>query len=135
MPVTQQQIKITFFGNVPSKKTSPRVLKRGNRSFVLPSLAYCNWEKAEAARLKAIVPQRNLTGYSLAISIYYPNDKIRDEDNTLASIKDLLKVAKITLDDNWQNQSKPPVFDFVGIDRLNPRVEVSISINELADVV
>lgn len=127
MSVTTTQIKITFFGNVPSKKTDQRVLKRGKRSFIAPSIVYCNWEKSESARLKAIIPERNLTGYHLTLSIYYPNNKVRDEDNTLASIKDCIKTAKITKDDNWQGQSKLPTFDHVGIDRLNPRVEVIIN--------
>jgi len=120
-------ISITFFGSVPSKKNNKRILKRGKRTTILPSLAYCNWEKCEVARLKAVYGCPKLVGYSLELSIYYPDNRVRDEDNTLTSIKDCLKTAGITKDDNWQGQSIPPTFKFVGIDRLNPRVEVQIS--------
>jgi Holliday junction resolvase RusA-like endonuclease len=117
---------ITFFGNVPSKKNGKTWIKRGSRRFLVPSQEYANWEKSEVARLKALHGSPMLVGYSLELSMFLPDARVRDADNILTSIQDCLKAAGIIKDDRWTMMLSPPKLNQPVIDKINPRVEVVI---------
>lgn len=117
-------VEIVFYGNVPTKKNNRRLIQRGRRRISLPSLAYTQWERAESARLKALHGAPKLDRYRVVLRIYYPDNKVRDADNTLTSVMDCLKAAGLIKDDRHQYQIAPPKIESVSIDRENPRVEV-----------
>jgi Holliday junction resolvase RusA-like endonuclease len=127
MQATQNKIQITFFGNVPSKKNGGRMVQRGRKRYRLPSLAYCSWERSELATLKATVTERKLVGFHVTIAAHFPDNRTRDLDNLECSIMDCLKSAEIIKDDKWQCMSSPTTKIQPAIDKLNPRVEVTIT--------
>jgi Holliday junction resolvase RusA-like endonuclease len=126
MQVTQQQINICFFGNVPSKKNGKQWIQRGKKRYLVPSAAYTAWERSELARLKATVTERKLTGFHITIAAHFPDNRIHDLDNLECSIMDCLKSSGIIKDDSWQCMSSPTTKLQPTIDRLNPRVEITI---------
>lgn len=126
MPVTTNQISISFFGRIPSKKNGRRWLKRGAKKFSVPSLAYESWEKCEVARLKALHHSPKLANFHITITPYFATNGVRDLDNLETSIMDCLKSAGIIKDDRWQCMSAPTTKIQPKIDRDNPRVEVVI---------
>jgi len=120
-------MNILFYGRIPSKKNNRRIIKKGTRKFSVPSAAYEAWELCEVARLKATLNQPKLTNFSLEITPFLPDNGVRDTDNLLTSILDCLKTAGVIKDDRWQCMTTPPKVNQPTIDRLNPRVEVTIS--------
>jgi Holliday junction resolvase RusA-like endonuclease len=120
-------MKITFYGRVPSKKNGKKWIKRGGKKFLVPSQEYTNWENSEVARLKALHDSPMLVGYSLELSMFLPDARVRDTDNILTSVQDCLKAAGIVKDDRWTMMSSPPKLNQPVIDKVNPRVEVVIN--------
>ena len=120
-------MQIVFYGSVPSKKNSRRWIKRGNRNYSVPSAAYEAWEKCEVARLKALFHSPKFDHYSLEVTPYLPDNRVRDTDNVLTSIQDCLKASGIIKDDKWQFMTVPPKVNQPIIDRLNPRIEVTVT--------
>lgn len=131
-------IRLTITGSVPSKKNSRVIVRSTGRSF--PNPIYVKWEKNA---LKELASQAHVQGLQ-AVSKYpvrvvckfYVKDRVqRDIDNMLASIMDVLKTHKrkgevlrqgILDDDNWMHVN-PLVGEVVGVDKLNPRVEIEIT--------
>lgn len=127
MQVTQNKISITFFGNVPSKKNGKEWIQRGKKRYLVPSASYTTWERSELARLKATVSERKLVGFHITIAAHFPDNRTHDLDNLECSIMDCLKSSGIIKDDKWQCMSSPTTKLQPTIDRLNPRVEVTIT--------
>ena len=95
-------LTIVFEGHIPSKKNSKRVVKRGNKTIVLPSVAYEQWHAAELPTLEnaGYVPAPFSIEYAFWIGgVTIPADF--DLSNTVESINDLLVDAKIIDDDKW----------------------------------
>lgn len=97
-------LTIVFQGHIPSKKNSKRVVKRGNKTIVLPSIAYEQWHAAELPTLEnaGYVPAPFSIEYAFWIGgVTIPADF--DLSNTVESINDLLVDAKIIEDDRWRS--------------------------------
>lgn len=122
-----QQITYTFLGNVPSKKNGRRWIKRGGKKFSVPSAAYESWEKSHIPILKHKFKSPLLTGFSIEIRPYFPDNRMRDTDNLETSVLDCLKAARVIEDDRWQFHKSPPVVHQPVIDSENPRVEIVIN--------
>ena len=98
------ELTIVFQGHIPSKKNSKRVVKRGNKTIVLPSVAYERWHDAELPTLlnAGYVPAPFNIVYDFWIGgTTTPSDF--DLSNALESINDLLVDAKIIEDDRWRS--------------------------------
>jgi Holliday junction resolvase RusA-like endonuclease len=120
-------MRITFYGRVPSKKNGKKWIRRGGKKFLVPSQEYTNWERSEVARLKALHDSPRLEGYSLELSMFLPDARVRDTDNILTSVQDCLKAAGVIKDDRWTMMSSPPRLNQPVVDKVNPRVEVVIT--------
>jgi Holliday junction resolvase RusA-like endonuclease len=123
----EKKMQIVFYGRVPSKKNGKTWIRRGSRKFLVPSQEYTNWEKSEVARLKALHGSPMLDKYSLELSIFLPSTSVRDVDNILTSVQDCLKAAEIIKDDRWTMMVHPPRLNQPIVDKMNPRVEVTVS--------
>lgn len=119
-------IFVTLGGDVPSKKNSRRLVFRGARPLSLPSQAYESWHEAQVWELNAVrfgnVP---LKVSGISADLYPSTLRSADCSNKLESILDLLVDTAIIADDNWH---EVPVVcaAFNGVDRENPRAEVTI---------
>ena len=122
-----QQITYTFYGNVPSKKNGRRWIKRGIKKYSVPSAEYTSWEKSHIPILKHHFKSPLLTGFSIEVRPYFPDNRMRDTDNLLTSVLDCLKAAGVIKDDRWQFHKSPPVVHQPIIDPENPRVEIVIN--------
>jgi Holliday junction resolvase RusA-like endonuclease len=116
-------IELTLTGETPSKKNSKRWIKRGQKTFLVPSDNYENWEIEKSFELVNI---GSVKGCCTIEMTFFTGTKRRgDLDNKATSILDLLKKYEVIEDDNWWVVSKL-ILMFGGVDRKNPRVEVRL---------
>jgi Holliday junction resolvase RusA-like endonuclease len=97
------ELEIVFTGNIPSKKNSKRICRRGRHVTVLPSKAYEAWhekEKADMVTWDLYVPSPVSVDFKIQIGgVDCPSEF--DLDNTVTSVMDLLVNAGILADDSW----------------------------------
>lgn len=133
-----RDINFDIAGQVPSKKNNKRILKNsrtGNR-FIANSEKFNDWhEKAlrEVCLFSKAAKYRNKprkNPLSIRMSFYNKDNRRHDLDNMVSSVLDLLVDAGYLEDDHCKIVSSMLVV-FCGVDRENPRVEVTIT--ELAE--
>ncbi len=87
-------------GRVASKKNSKRIVKRGYRTFLIPSSAYETFKSKAVSQIK----KQTFDFYTEKIKVKYTfflKGKLRiDIDNAIASINDILQDAGVIIDDN-----------------------------------
>lgn len=113
--------QIILLGRIPSKKNSKTMICRGRFPMLLPSQRYVDWHKdATKQLLKKPLPDI----IEMTILFYLPDARRTDLTNKAESIMDLLVDNGIIADDNW-NIVPRLILDCKGIDRLNPRAEIT----------
>lgn len=119
-------MKLTIYGRCPSKKNSRQVVCRGARPYSFPSKQYQDWEEENLWRLKTQHQETIEHIQGIEMVIYPPDKRKADLSNKFESIADLLVSAQILEDDNWF--VVPDVhLKFGGVDKNNPRVEVTVN--------
>ena len=119
-----EEIKLVITGRIPSKKNS-RITTRSGRTF--PSKQYTKWHKDASIQLSLQVKKDFSFGSGRAEIVFWmPDARKTDLSNKAESVMDLLVDNGIIKDDCWQ------VIDELflrcdGIDRKNPRVEITLS--------
>lgn len=90
---------------IPSKKNNRIVLPDG-RNF--PSKAYQTWHRIQLNKIRKAVTDHGQFNVPVSISlgIAFGDNVVRDLDNALTSVLDLLKDSKIIVDDNWKRVSR-----------------------------
>ena len=111
-------MKITIRGRIPSKKNS-RINTRSGRSF--PSSKYKAWHKDASLQILNAPKQ---TQKNVVLTFYMPDNRRCDLTNKAESVMDLLVDNGIFDDDAWQVTGDVHLKS-AGIDKKNPRVEVS----------
>lgn len=98
---------------------------RNGRQFVLPSVAYGEWEKDAMKQLSAqnIWPVRG--PQSLKMALWARDNRTSDLENKISSIQDLLVKAGIIPDDDWKTLPEVSAI-YMGLDKENPRAEVEL---------
>lgn len=117
-------IKFTLLGSVPPKKNSRNIFVRRGRVINVPSPRYKIWEEQCLWQLKGQRPILNGIK-SLTATFWVPDNRARDLDNMLSSVMDLLVKAGVLVSDAWQ-EVRPITIDCGGVDKSNPRVEITI---------
>lgn len=129
---------LTISGQVPSKKNNKRILKNsrtGNR-FIANSKRFNDWYEMVVKEMTLVSKSRKFrntkpTNPLEVTMVFYNKDNIRhDLDNMASSILDLL-VDVGYLEDDCCRIVNRLIINFGGLDRKNPRVEVTIT--ELAE--
>ena len=111
-------------GNIPSKKNSRQLFVRNGRVMNVPSKRYKEWHKN--ASIELIDRHAKFKGVlEIKMAFWLENNRRADLDNKCQSILDLLQDCEIIEDDRWQIVRRL-VIEGVGIDRENPRVEVTV---------
>ena len=125
-------VNITVKGKIPSKKNSKQIVCRGRFPMVLPSKAFKAWHDVAlpelvAYREKTLMPDPRLpiAQCKVAIIMYAHDARAFDLTNKAESVMDLLVEGGIIEDDNC-NVVNEVVLVFGGIDRVNPRAEITI---------
>jgi Holliday junction resolvase RusA-like endonuclease len=118
------ELTLTISGRIPSKKNSRKIHRAGNRIIVATSDEYKAWHEEQSWKLKGV---KTIEQYPVFIKIrFWMPDAIRaDLTNKTESIMDLLVDCGIIGDDNW-NVVPEILLSCAGIDRTNPRAEVTI---------
>ena len=124
-------MKLTLSGRVPSKKNSKRIVMAGSRPMILSSKDYEAWHTAASyelrLQLKGTINRIRFSGpYKVEITIYAPNKVKGDLSNKAESIMDLFVDNYVLADDNWFEVPEL-VLTFGGVDKENPRAEITIS--------
>ena len=116
--------KITIKGRIPSLKNSRNCFVRGGRMINIPSKQYSAFHK-EALKHMPKSPRNIEKVHSMKLDFWAPDKRAGDLDNKTASIMDLLVDANVLKDDNWYIVPRI-ILVFMGVDKENPRVELTI---------
>lgn len=124
--VAQESKRLVISGRPITKKNSSRVVRNRGRVSVLPSGAY---EEYELSALRQLLPKRNQCYVGGVVSVtfrYYMQNKRSWPDlvNLLQATSDILTKAGIIDDDKWIADYDDSCI--VGVDKGNPRVEITI---------
>ncbi len=114
--------KIVITGRVPSKKNSVGMMVRNGHVFKFPNSQYQQWHKDASLQLIGVKPIP--TPCRIQIEFWYPDKRRVDNNNKAASILDLLTDNGIIPDDNT-DYIPEELYICRGIDKLNPRAEIS----------
>ena len=117
---------ITLIGRPITKKNHQQMVVAGNgRKFLIQSKAYRQYEKDCLKQLMYLYKGKTITGQLSMKALYYMPTKARpDLLNLLQASADILEKAKVI-----ENDKNIYSFDnsrIMGIDKLNPRVEIEI---------
>ena len=113
---------LVIYGEAPAKKNSRVNNTKSGRSF--PNPRYVQWHDdailqvlAQTRGWKAPIP------CSITITFFHGDKRVRDSDNGLTSILDMLKDCGVLLDDRWMYVPHKTVWD--AYDKNNARAIVS----------
>jgi len=112
-----------------TKKNNPRIYRTGNKTIVLPSKAYENFEND----CLKIIPSKYRTKIDYPVNVkvcYYVKTKRRvDKTNLESAIMDVLVKAGVLADDSAISPEIVVSTDGsrVFIDKNNPRIEIEIT--------
>lgn len=104
-------LTIVFEGHIPTKKNHRRTLKRGNRTFSVPSEAHEDWNADQVSRLSYERRGHDLPlqpPYAITYEFTVGDLKQFDLSNAIESVNDLLICSNparsigVILDDSWQ---------------------------------
>lgn len=111
--------------NPVTKKNSQRIVRNGNRSFLLPSKAYEEYEREAIWHLpkpdEPIKTRVQVTGI-----FYMKTNRIVDLPNLLEALDDVLTAGGVVADDNSRIIASHDG-SRVRYDKHNPRTEVTIT--------
>jgi crossover junction endodeoxyribonuclease RusA len=117
-----------FYCTLPFPPSVNGLFGGGSKQRRFPSKQYKAWQQASP---DLILPEDGMIDYPVAITytFYLPDKRKRDLSNYIKAPEDYLVKHCIIEDDNHTIVVKT-ILEFGGIDRDNPRVEISIdSIN------
>ena len=122
--------KITITGRPASKKNNARIVRWGSRSSIVPSKAYCAYEKEALEQLKeryshlenAFVKDQFLHVYA---EYWLPDHKwFPDLVNLISATHDVLQKSGIIFDDKFIVNIDGS--HIMGFDKENPRADIFI---------
>lgn len=121
-------MKLTYTIPLPpiTKKNSQQIVHYGDRTLIVPSKYYRDYEKAAGYYLRP-KPKAPIDARCNVQCVYYmPNARGRDLVNLLEATLDVLVEYGILKDDNY-NIAATHDGSRVEIDRQNPRTEITIT--------
>ena len=99
-----KQTKLLLYGAVPSKKNSRVINKKTGKSF--PNKAYTGWKKECKTALLSQIPnyltEEPHAHCAIKIVFTMGDKRVRDVDNAVSSLLDMLTDYKVLNEDNWR---------------------------------
>ena len=118
-------MKLTIFGDIPSKKNSRQIVRAHGRIFSIPSELHKKWHHDTALKIIQYKPEQPLEQCKIQCTFFPSTKRAGDSSNKWQSIEDLLKDCRFIIDDNWF--VLPDIhLVFGGVDKENPRAEIEI---------
>lgn len=118
-------MQIVISGSAPSKKNDRQIFVRNGRIVSIPSARHKAWQDSALAEL-ASQYKGSVDGACIVIcQFYFENKRLKDLDNSLSSVLDVLVKSGLLPDDNYLVVPEVHAI-FGGIDKENPRTEVTI---------
>lgn len=118
-------MNLTLNGQVIAKKNARQLFVRNGRMMNIPSKLYREWEE-DCLNQIAHTYRGQAEGQVIIIVEFYHKDlRKRDIDNELSSVLDLLVKAELIPDDSCEVVVEAHAI-FGGVDKLNPRCEISL---------
>ena len=130
------KVNFNIAGQVPSKKNNKRLLKnsRTGKMFIASSEKFNEWHNQAMMDLCfSLNKDRDVfrnKQVEIELTFYNSDNRRHDLDNMTSSVLDLLVDAEF-IDDDCCGIVNRLIINFGGVDRKNPRVEVTIT--ELAE--
>ena len=124
------KLHFTILGACPSKKNSKQAMVVRGRMLILTSKRYKEWHKTASQELVlACRGIEKLQALKHVTMEFYWNDKrLFDLSNKVESICDLMVDVGLIADDNYMVIPELTA-RFGGVDKLNPRCEVTLTLN------
>lgn len=112
-------------GQCPSGKNSITITRTGKR---FPNQRFVQWRKKALDELDNQKKWGKITSpTNIKLKYYAGDNRRRDLPGIVDAVWHCLEKAGIVSDDRWLGGAeKKCVFDFVGVDKKNPRVEIYI---------
>jgi Holliday junction resolvase RusA-like endonuclease len=122
----RRKTKLTLAGRPITKKNSQSfVTLKNGRKFLLQKPAYLQYEKECLWQIKAQYKGEMITSkISLQVHYYMPDKRVPDLINLLQATADILEKAMVI--DNDKNIISLDGSAIIGIDKINPRCEITI---------
>ena len=120
-----ENVRIVIPGRPITKKNHSQIVKRGNRTFLIPSKQYIAYEKLCGIYIGGVLKQNINTPINLKCLYYMPTHHKVDLCNLLAATCDILTKYDVIEDDN-SNIVISHDSSRVLYDKENPRVEIYI---------
>lgn len=117
-------IKLTLIGDVPSKKNSKQIIYVRGRPLIIPSKNHKIWHTQAMNQLLGKRPVESKI-QRVEMVLYACTKRKADLSNRWESIGDLLVDAGVIEDDNYFVLPELNL-KFGGVDKLNPRAEITI---------
>lgn len=130
LPDNTELVTFTIPGRPATKKTHQNVVFIKGRPRILPSKQYAAFEKAckescvKAWKSKGKKPMD--FGVGIQMQIYLNNWIVGDHNGYMQAIGDILQKWEIIADDSWIMWLSNDQHWLAGIDKDNPRVEITI---------
>lgn len=119
-------MKIVLQGQPITKKNSSQIIKAGNRSMLIPSPQYRQYEKVCLWQIPPKAKQRIDFPVNVQCVYYMPTKRRVDLVNLLEATMDILVAAGVLEDDNCRIVEAHDG-SRVDHDKHNPRVEITIT--------
>ena len=123
MSQEKESLHLVIKGTIPSKKNSKKIVGWGGKVRLITDPKIQEWVKMVQAGFRGL-PKIEGT-VKMEVIIYNPDYRKRDLDNQLCTINDAIKDILIDEDDGKILQDIH--IKWGGIDKENPRAEISIS--------
>lgn len=120
-------LSLIIWGDVPSQKNSKQILfnKATGRRFVASNPRVKAWQTDAAWQLKNVKVPIFDYPISVHLSFAFRSARRRDLENAASTVLDALVHAGVLADDDYKHAC-PIILDFLGVDRDNPRVEITL---------
>jgi Holliday junction resolvase RusA-like endonuclease len=118
-------MRLTIYGQPITKKNSQQIIMAGKRPCIIQSKAFRTYSKEWASQIKGMLYKMVLGPVHVKCTYYMATARLPDLTNLLAATHDLLEAFGFIENDRLVKSVDGS--RIAGMDKINPRVEISIT--------